>query len=61
MEAGEGNWIIDDFEGHTQKFISDLTGRNKSEAFALIKLLEERGNQLRPPLGRRPSVMDCSS
>jgi len=49
VRAGEGNWIIDDFEGHAQEFISGLTGRNKSEAVALIKILEEKGNQMHGP------------
>jgi len=30
-------------------FLHDLEGRNESEAVALVKLLEERGNSLRRP------------
>ena len=47
-------WTIDAYE--TEKggkpvwsFIGGLVGRNKAEAIALVKLLEEQGNTLRRP------------
>jgi hypothetical protein len=33
----------------SRSFIRDLTGRDKAEAIALVKLLEEQGNRLRRP------------
>ncbi len=49
-----GRWIIDAFrteqgEALVQAFIASLTGRDRDEAFALVKLLEEQGNELRRP------------
>lgn len=49
-----GPWVIDLFrtergEALVQAFISGLAGRDRDEAFALIKLLEEQGNALRRP------------
>jgi hypothetical protein len=35
-----------------RNFLSTLTGREKVAAFALVKLLEERGNTLRLPHSR---------
>lgn len=54
MGPGEGRWMIDEYaEGggrsRIREFLEGLTGRDKVEAWALIKLLEERGNDLRPP------------
>ncbi len=50
----QGPWKIDVYE--TEKgvrpvwsFIEGLTGRDKVEALALVKLLEEQGNRLRRP------------
>ena len=47
-------WIIEDYatpsgERPVRTFIAGLAGRDRVEAFALIRLLEERGNTLRPP------------
>lgn len=47
-------WVIDVFrtergEVLVQAFLAALTGRDRDEAFALIKLLEEQGNALRRP------------
>jgi hypothetical protein len=47
-------WVIDVFrteqgEALVQAFMAALTGRNRDEAFALVKLLEEQGNGLRRP------------
>lgn len=36
-------------EALVQAFIAALTGRDRNEASALIRLLEERGNALRRP------------
>jgi hypothetical protein len=49
-----GRWIIDVFrteqgEALVQAFIASLTGRDRDEAFALVRLLEEQGNELRRP------------
>ncbi len=49
-----GPWAIDDFrteQGNApvRAFIAALTGRDRDEAFALVKLLEEQGNALRRP------------
>lgn len=47
-------WTIDAFETETGEtpawtFIRALEGRDKAEAVALVKLLEEQGNQPRRP------------
>jgi hypothetical protein len=47
-------WTIDAYatekgERPVQAFIAGLEGRNQSEAIALVKLLEEKGNALRRP------------
>jgi hypothetical protein len=49
-----GPWIIDVFrteqgEALVQAFITALTGRDRDEAFALVKLLGEQGISLRRP------------
>lgn len=49
-----GPWVIDVFttergEALVQVFISALTGRDRDEAFALVRLLGEQGNALRRP------------
>lgn len=49
-----GPWAIDVFrtekgEAPARSFVEDLVGRDRDEAFALIKLLEEQGNGLRRP------------
>lgn len=49
-----GPWIIDVFkteqgEALVQVFMAALAGRDRDEAFALVKLLEEQGNALRRP------------
>ena len=49
-----GPWVIDVFrteqgEALVQAFVEGLTGRDRDEAFALVKLLEEQGNDLRRP------------
>ena len=49
-----GPWTIDVFrtergEALVQVFIGRLLGRDRDEAFALVKLLEEQGNGLRRP------------
>lgn len=54
MPPAQDRWWIDEYrtaEGRSpiREFISGLMGRNKVEAIALIKLLEERGNTLRRP------------
>jgi hypothetical protein len=51
---GESLWTIDAYETDSGEkpawaFIESLTGRNKVEAIALVKLLEQRGNTLRRP------------
>ncbi len=45
-----GPWVIDVFkteqgEALVQAFIASLTGRDRDEAFALVKLLEEQGQR----------------
>lgn len=50
-------WTIEDFttpggEQPVRTFLSDLQEQDKAEAFALIKLLSERGNMLRLPHSR---------
>src|SRR3972149_7740077 len=47
-------WTIDAYETEeggkpVWSFIGGLVGRNKAEAIALVKLLEEQGNTLRRP------------
>ncbi len=56
MGAGgpTGPWSIDVFrtergEAPAKTFVAGLSGRDRDEAFALIKLLEEQGNALRRP------------
>lgn len=54
MAEEQGGWTIDEYtteggESPVRAFISGLSGRDEVEAVALIKLLEERGNTLRPP------------
>jgi hypothetical protein len=49
-----GRWAIDVFrsergEAPARSFIAGFVGRDRDEAFALIKLLEEQGNALRRP------------
>jgi hypothetical protein len=49
-----GPWVIDVFrteqgEALVQAFMAALTGRDRDEAFALVRLLEEQGNALRRP------------
>jgi hypothetical protein len=48
------NWTIHEYatpggEKPVLSFLQGLEGRNKRDAIALIQLLRERGNQLRPP------------
>jgi hypothetical protein len=52
--APEEPWVLDVFETEAGdkpawSFIAGLEGRNRVEAVALVKLLEERGNTLRRP------------
>lgn len=52
--VAEGPWTIDVYETEggdkpAWSFIAGLEGRNRVEAIALVKLLEERGNSLRRP------------
>ena len=52
--ARPGPWKIDVYETAKGEkpvwsFIEDLTGRDRSEAIALVKLLEQQGNKLRRP------------
>lgn len=54
MAEEQGGWTIDEYtteggESPVRAFISGLSGRDEVDAVALIKLLEERGNTLRPP------------
>jgi len=49
-----GPWTIDVFrtergEALVEAFIGSLVGRDREEAFALVKLLEQQGNELRRP------------
>jgi hypothetical protein len=51
---GKSLWTIDAYatpggEQPVQAFVKELTGQDKVEALALIKLLEEQGNALRRP------------
>lgn len=52
--AADSPWAVEDYTSPgggspVRKFIEGLTGRDKAEAIALIKLLGERGSSLRPP------------
>ena len=52
--APEERWTVDVYETEAGErpawsFIARLTGRDRVEAVALVKLLEERGNTLRRP------------
>ncbi len=52
--VSEKPWTIDAYETESGdqpawSFIAGLEGRNRVEAIALVKLLEERGNRLRRP------------
>ncbi len=54
MAEEASGWTIDDYiaesgERPIRTFISGLAERDKVDAIALIKLLEERGNALRRP------------
>jgi hypothetical protein len=47
-------WTVDAYESETGEkpawsFIAGLSGRDRVEAVALVKLLQEQGNQLRRP------------
>ena len=58
MAEEQGGWTIDEYtteggESPVRAFISGLSGRDEVDAVALSKLLEERGNTLRPPHVRR--------
>ena len=49
-----GPWVLDVFttergEALVQAFMAALTGRDRDEAFALVRLLGEQGNALRRP------------
>jgi hypothetical protein len=53
MESGR-RWTVDVYETQAGdrpawSFIAGVEGRNRVEAIALVKLLEERGNALRRP------------
>jgi hypothetical protein len=52
--VSESRWTIDAYatqrgEAPVWAFIEGLTGRDRVEAIALVKLLEEQGRQLRRP------------
>jgi hypothetical protein len=52
--ASESRWTIEAYtteqgEAPAWSFIRSLTGRDRIEAIALVKLLEAQGNQLRRP------------
>jgi hypothetical protein len=52
--AGDSRWTIDAYttgqgEAPVWSFIRGLAGRDRVEAIALVKLLEEQGNRLRRP------------
>ena len=54
LRVERDRWIIEDYatpsgQRPVRTFIAGLVGRDRIEAFALIRLLEERGNTLRPP------------
>ncbi len=56
--SSEGPWTIDAYETEEGEisvaaFLKALTGRDKTEAVALVKLLGERGNQLQRPRSAR--------
>jgi|SRR5581483_11772551 len=53
----QARWTIDDYttasgESPIRRFLSELQERDKVEAFALIRLLSERGNTIRLPHSR---------
>jgi len=53
-EDGLVGWTVEDFETDggerpVRSFIDGLVGRDLSEAIALVKLVEDRGNRLRAP------------
>jgi hypothetical protein len=52
--ANEGQWRVEAYrtaagESLTRTFMGSLNDRNRADAAALIKLVEERGNLLREP------------
>jgi hypothetical protein len=52
--AAKKPWTVDAYETEQGSkpawdFMKDLEGRNKAEAIALVKLLEDQGNALRRP------------
>ena len=54
MPPEQERWMIDVYQSQTGakpvwSFIEALEGRDKAEALALVKLLEEQGNKLRRP------------
>jgi hypothetical protein len=54
VSKDQEGWLVDEYsdasgKSHIREFLSSLQGRDKVEAWALIKLLEERGNQMRSP------------
>ncbi len=54
MPAKEAGWAIDEYttqggQSPIRTFMAGLTDRDKVDAIALIKLLQERGNALRRP------------
>jgi hypothetical protein len=64
MESGE-RWTVDVYESEAGdrpawSFMAALEGRSRAEAFALVKLLEERGKTLRRPHSGALAVA-CSS
>jgi hypothetical protein len=55
--SADAPWAVEDYTSQggrslVREFIESLTGRNKADAIALIELLGERGNSLRPPHSR---------
>lgn len=49
-----GEWQVVEYERTrgdfpVRTFLADLTGRNKSDAANLLRLLAARGNMMRPP------------
>lgn len=54
MAASTGSWkverlVLDTGESPVQAFLEDLTGEDRIDAFALLKLLAQSGNALRMP------------
>lgn len=52
--AEQARWTIEEYaapsgEKPVLSFVTGLEGRNKTDAAALLQLLRERGNTLRPP------------